>query len=176
MRRRYKSGRPDEKRISMTVEELKKKGVIYLEQIGDGIQNPEKYPSQIRRLTYPEAGAALLEAWEEAGEKNGFCDFYYFSLDRDARDRVRACLRAEERAYLEEMEMRLEKNRLDTDIIFPLTRPLLQIAAKLNDRAVLFSTFYFAGEVEERSTWWGNYGQEYIIFRERRYGPLTVRK
>lgn len=164
---------------SMTVEELKEKGAVYFEQIGTGIQNPDRYPSQIRRMTYPEACAALMAAWEEAGETNGFCDFYYFRLEREPQARVCACLTAEEQRYLKEMGLELERKRRQEklpDIIFPLTVPLLQIAAKLNHQAILFSTFYFTGDPEGRSTWWGNYDQEYIIFRERCYGPLTVRK
>lgn len=159
----------------MTIEGLKEKGAIYFEQIGTGIQNPEQYPSQIRRLDCRQACAALTAAWEAAGKENGFCDFYYFRLDQEAKERVRRCLTDRERQALAELELELGREA-KSDIIFPLNPPLLQIAARLNAQAVLFSTFYFTGSPEERSTWWGNYNQEYIIFRQRRYGLLTVRK
>ena len=53
------------------------------------------------------------------------------------------------------------------DIIFPLDETLLSIVTKLNAAGMLFSTIYFTGAAGERSTWWGNYKEEYIIFSDK---------
>jgi len=49
-------------------------------------------------------------------------------------------------------------------VVFPLDEQLLKIAAKLNEKEILFSTFYFVGN--QASTWWGNYNREYLIFTQ----------
>ena len=61
-------------------------------------------------------------------------------------------------------ESALAELRTRKAVIFPLEEQLLKIAVTLNEKEMLFSTFYFIGE--ETSTWWGNYNQEYIIFLE----------
>ena len=160
----------------MTAEQLLAQGAIYFEQIGAGLQNPEQYDSEIIRMNPAEAYESLLKTWEKSGKERGFCDFYYFRLDEDARNRVDMWLTETEKTYLERMEQELERSGSRGHVIFPLTRPLLEIAVKLNAQAVLFSTFYFTGEVEERSAWWGNYNQEYVVFRQKRYGNLRVIK
>lgn len=64
-------------------------------------------------------------------------------------------------------ETRKELKAGAEEIIFPLDEMLLQIITKLNQTEMLFSTIYFAGEKGKRSTWWGNYREEYLAFWEK---------
>ena len=50
------------------------------------------------------------------------------------------------------------------DLIYPLSDELIDIAARLNDREMLFCTVYFT---RTPCTLWGNYKQEYVIFTPR---------
>ena len=61
----------------------------------------------------------------------------------------------------------IQKTIKKDEIIYLADEMLLRIITKLNAREILFSTIYFTGEVKERSTWWGNYNQEYFVFREK---------
>ncbi|MBR5229082.1 MAG: hypothetical protein IKV96_04525, partial [Firmicutes bacterium] len=52
----------------------------------------------------------------------------------------------------------------ENDFIFPLTIELLDIIVKLNASEIMFCTLYFT---KDRSTWWGNYGKQYVAFIDR---------
>lgn len=67
-----------------------------------------------------------------------------------------------------ESERLNQQECMKEEIIFPMDEMLLSITTKLNEKEMLFSTIYFAGEKGERSTWWGNYNQEYIVFTDRK--------
>ena len=156
----------------MKPEDLNALGAIYFENLSQGLQNPERYLFETRRMAGQAACRAVRERWEALGRERAFCDFYYFRLEQEARERVESVLTEDERKYLE----KLGKGSPADEIIFPLDEKLLSIAARLNETEMLFSTFYFTGPVEERSTWWGNYHQEYLIFRERPYVRPYVKK
>lgn len=156
----------------MKPEDLNALGAIYFENLSQGLQNPERYLFETRRMDGQAACRAVRERWEALGRERAFCDFYYFRLEQEARERVESVLTEDERKYLE----KLGKGSPADEIIFPLDEKLLPIAARLNETEMLFSTFYFTGPVEERSIWWGNYHQEYLIFRERPYVRPYVKK
>lgn len=138
----------------MKVEELIEKGAIYIERIQRGMS---EYHSDILHLNEEEAYERLLAEWEKRGEGKGFADFYYFYLEEESKEMVRENLTEEEREYLE----RLQQKAGSEDLIYPLDQTLLRMIVRLNAREILFSTVYF---LDEASTWWGNYKEEYIVF------------
>ena len=157
----------------MTIQELKERGAIYIPNINDGFN---RYRYETLRMGAQEAGDFFRKLWKENGNENAFVDFYYFSLSKESKQKVDSVLSEAEREYLHLWEKReylqtrqTEKeyrNNLREDsekIIFALEDMLLDIIVKLNAREMLFSTFYFT---KEKSTWWGNYNQEYIVFRD----------
>lgn len=141
----------------MKEEELIRKGAIYIERIQRGMS---EYHSDILHLNEEEAYRTLKAEWKKQGEKNCFVDFYYFFLDETSRKVVRDYLTEEERAYLDVLKTKAGEG----EVIFPMDDMLLRMITKLNAGEVLFSTVYFTGEA---STWWGNYKEEYIVFRRK---------
>lgn len=142
----------------MTVQELKERGAIYLENVEDGLRN---YENVIKRMEAFEAYHTLESLCIEKGWENAFADFYYHTFEEEVQENIEAALEEEEVEYLKKNCFPRERDEL----IFPLDAVLLRIIIKLNAREILFSTIYFVGEA--RSTWWGNYGKEYIIFTDK---------
>lgn len=139
----------------MRAEELVKKGAIYFEKIQRGLS---EYRSESLYLNEEQAYERLKKEWKQHGRDNCFVDFYYFYLEEESKKTVRENLTGEECAYLDAVTAGSDIR----DVIFPMDDMLLKIVTKLNAREVLFSTIYF---LEEPSTWWGNYKEEYIVFR-----------
>lgn len=135
----------------MTIIDLKKTGAIYLENINEGFN---QYTSEIVKL---DSG----EAFESLKEKKVYADFYYFKLTDEERSRVNEALSDEEKSYLEKIR---PKENPEENLIFLLDDKLLKILTRLNEKEILFSTFYITGAKENQSTWWGNYNREYVIF------------
>ena len=139
----------------MTAEELKKKGGLYFERIQEGWAKydwEKRYMSQSMAVTY------FRELMEKNGPENSFVDCYYHFLEEDSRKKIREALSSREAEYLDRLSETAE------DLIFPLDEELLEIGTKLNEKEMLFFTFYFT---RFPCTVWGNYKQEYICFRER---------
>lgn len=147
----------------MNVKELQKLGAIYFENIGTGLS---EYQNEIKRMNNIQAYEFFKEKWQKEYPNETFVDFYYFRLEESARQKVNELLTAEEKIYLENLRKIMEEKHLEEALIFPMEEELLQIVTKLNDREMLFSTIYFTGEKGKRSTWWGNYGKEYVVFWE----------
>ena len=149
----------------LTMEQLWLKGAVCIENIVYGMKH---FHNRTERYSAHEAGNVMREMWTSDKTEESYVDFYYLILEEDAKKAVRSVLTEQEICYLMTMEkeilsqMDLETMREQKAVIFPLNFELLKIAAKLNEKEMLFSTFYFIGE--ETSTWWGNYDQEYIIF------------
>lgn len=142
----------------MTVQELKDLGAIYLENVEEGLR---EYKDEIKRLEAFAAYNILEGMCIERGWKNVFADFYYHTFDEEVQENIEAALEEEEVEYLKEYC----SPRYRDELIFPLDATLLRIVVKLNAREILFSTIYFVGE--NRSTWWGNYSKEYIVFTDK---------
>lgn len=139
----------------MTLEELKKLGGLYVERVTDGFA---QYDSRITHMGEREAAAYMRRLREENGADGAFVDFYYHFLDDDAKQRVLSVLDGEQQAYVRGMDSD------SRDLIYPLSDELIDIAARLNDREMLFCTVYFT---RTPCTLWGNYKQEYVIFTPR---------
>lgn len=135
----------------MDIAQLKEKGGIYIENIQRGLK---EYASESVHLGERQAYQCLKEEWDKCGSDQCYADFYYFYLDKEAREKVREYLTEDEISYVERL------NR--EEIIFPMDDILLRIIVKLNAKEILFSTVYFLGDA---STWWGNYKEEYIVFK-----------
>ncbi len=141
----------------MTAADLKKVGALYFENIKDGLT---EYENEIVSMDAGEAEQQFRLLWEQNGVSNSYVDFYYYCLGPDEQRRVESVLSEAEVTYLHDHS---PARRLSAgDIIFPLDEMLIKIVAKLNETEMLFSTLYF---LQEKSTWWGNYKQEYIVFR-----------
>ena len=139
----------------MQIDELKKAGAIYLDHIQEGF---EKYDWEEYTLCARDAVEKLDAEWKKCGKENAWADFYYFILPEDGRKKIEETLTDEEKRYLQEL-----KGKAD-GIIFPLDEQLIRLLAKLNEKEMLFSTFYF---MNPESTWWGNYGGTYVVFRKK---------
>ncbi len=147
----------------MTTQQLIEKGGIYFEKITTGFS---EYGSTSLKLKEKEAKNHFKELCKKYGKENSFADFYYFRLDEVARAAVESELTLAEIDYLKGIQ---PKNPQE-EIIFELENMLLEIVVKLNASEMLFSTLYFVGEEgrgTKSTTWWGNYEQEYICFRQK---------
>jgi len=142
----------------MKIRGLCEKNVIYFDNIGYGLRN---YDNEVITLEEAEAYDFFSKKIQQYGEENAFVDFYFFTLEEDAKEKVMQVLTEEELAYLEEMR----PLRTETQLVFHLEDTLLKMITKLNAREILFSTIYFQG-VDELApeTYWGNYKKEYIKF------------
>ena len=146
----------------MTAEELKAKGAIYFPKIDEGFSNFKHVTMKM------DAGKALKHfrsLRKEYGADNAYTDFYYFNLDADAQEMVQELLSPEDCAYLQLLK---PIDNVKEEIIFPLDEKLLKIVTKLNAEEMLFSTIIFCNgkNGRARTTWWGNYEQEYVCFRD----------
>ena len=144
----------------MTIAELKKANALYVENIRQGF---DRYAWEVYTLNELQAYETLLEEWKRGNCKNAFADFYYFTLRPAERERVDSVLTEREKAYLD--SIRPAEGKEAEEILFPLTCMLLSLLVKLNACEMLFSTVYFT---QNRSTWWGNYNQGYVVFTERK--------
>lgn len=145
----------------MTAEELKKQGGLYFENIQEGWNTCDW---EQMYLSPKMARSFLLELREKNGPENSFADCYYPYLEEESREKVRQALTSEEAAYLDGLPAAKE------NLIFPLDDMMLAIGTKLNDRELLFFTFYFTGDP---LTVWGNYKQEYICFRPKKSEEIS---
>lgn len=154
----------------MDVKTLQEQGGIYFEQIRTGFS---EYNSECKKRNRQEAYEELLALWKNSFPNEAYVDFYYYQLEEEEQKKAASLLTDAELNYLRKKEPAL---------IFPLEEMLLEIVVKLNEAEMLFSTVYFTGEPGKRSTWWGNYGQEYIVFtdrhnvREEGIGPVNQKR
>lgn len=137
----------------MTIDDLKSRGAIYVPNIIEGLK---RYQNTTIRLNEQEALKTFQRLLLQNGPNHSFADFYYHRLDPQAKQTVSRFLTNEETAWLDCCDTNSD------EIIFPLDQTLLSIIVKLNANEILFSTLYFTSE---KSTWWGNYNQEYILLR-----------
>lgn len=147
----------------MTIEELRDRGAIYFDKITEGFH---AYADVKLVLDEKKAYSHFSNLRKEYGANRSFADFYYYRLDPDAREMVDEELTEQERSYL---KLQVPED-VEEDIIFPLDDKLLKIIVKLNAKEILFSTIYFCGgdgAGRPRTTWWGNYDNEYICFKDK---------
>jgi hypothetical protein len=89
------------------------------------------------------------------GLENSYADFYYGTLDEEAKNKVKAALDEKEIAFIDSLQLGKD------DIFLHLNSELLEILLKLTVNEVLFSSFYFA---KYPCVIWGNYNKCYPIF------------
>ena len=144
----------------MTAEDLKRRPVIYVENVVQGMQD---YKSTIVSMSGTEACEYFCSQRILRGGKGVWVDFYLFRLRPEETRRVLSLLNPEEGEYLRELE---KKVRTAPDIIFEADESLLQIITKLNEKEALFSTVYLEPAFQDGKayTWWGNYGKQYVVF------------
>lgn len=137
----------------MTEKDISGAGGIYFEKITEGF---EQYQYKIIKLNQKQAFFFLQGLGEKNGKEAAFMDFYYSRLDDESAKKIHAVLSPEEFACL-------EKCKKETNSLFvPLDSELMRIHLKLNEKELLFSSFYFTAYP---CTVWGSYNQEYIIFK-----------
>ena len=142
----------------MNISEFRKKHIIYFENISYGLKN---YKNEIVTLDEKEAYEFFLEKIKQYGTENAFADFYFFALEKEAKEKVMQVLTQEELTYLE----KIQPTEANSQLIFCLEDKLLQIIVKLNTLEMLFSTIYFQStDILKAETYWGNYNKEYIKF------------
>lgn len=136
----------------MTPQELTARGGLYFERITQGM---ERCHWESRYLSPVMAKQFLMGLWQENGNTDAYVECYYPYLERESQEKVLSVLTQEQQAYMEELAAK------EDGLIHRLDEKLLDIAISLNDKEMLFFTFYFTGKP---CTVWGNYKQEYIIF------------
>lgn len=138
--------------LKISLDELKKKNIIYINNIMDGFH---KYPNSTIEGTEEEVNNLVRNIVKLNGLENSYADFYYGRLDNEAKDKVKERLNKKEIEFIESLN-------LDKDNIYlRLNIELLQILLKLTSNEILFSSFYFT---KYPCTVWGNYGNKYPIF------------
>lgn len=137
----------------MTPEELISRGGIYFDKIQKGMT---EYDWESTFLSPRMAEEFLRDLWNKNGDGYSFVDCYYPFLEQESKERILSVLNQEQQAYLKKLEEKKD------GLLQPLDEQLLSIAITLNDREMLFFSFYF---LKEPCTIWGNYKQEYLIFR-----------
>lgn len=145
----------------MTIEELKEEKALYFSKIQEGF---EGYSWESRKLNADQALELFRKLRAQAGEGKAFLDFYYFAITEEERKKAGACLSEKEKRFLDEYQRIHSGADWSKELIFPMTDQFLEPAVKLNHTEALFSTMYFGGE--EKTTWWGNYGGEYVRFEK----------
>ena len=145
--------------MTMTPEELVSRGGIYFDKIQNGMA---EYEWESTFLSPRMADKYLRELWKKNGEGYSFVDCYYPFLEQESKERILSVLNQEQQEYLKQLDEKKE------DLLLPLDEQLLSIAITLNDKEMLFFSFYF---LKEPCTIWGNYKQEYLIFH-----PTAERK
>ena len=143
----------------MTTTQLQEQKAIYVTNILDGFA---EYENETLRMDAKQAYDYFLEKRRQYGDLCSFADFYYFALEKEAREKVDTLLTEQEKAYLCSIEPQNDKTE---QLIFTLTNELLAIIVKLNEAEMLFSTVYFTPtDALCAKTYWGNYGQQYVAF------------
>lgn len=136
----------------INLEEFKKLNSIYLDNILDGFNN---YHNITIEGTEEDVNNAIRMLVQANGFENSYGDFYYGRIDEEAKNKVKASLKAEEIALIESLEMGKE------DIFLSLTPEIFEILLKLTAKEILFSSFYFT---KYPCLVWGNYGRKYPVF------------
>lgn len=134
----------------MTPQQLIEKGGLYFERITQGM---EQYHWESRYLSAGMAKQFLMDLWQKNGD--AYVECYYPFLERESQKKVLSVLSGEQQDYLEALVTG------GGELIQPLNEQFLDIAVSLNDKEMLFFTFYFT---KNPCTVWGNYKQEYLIF------------
>lgn len=145
----------------LTIDQLKAAGAIYFDHIQSGF---EHYDYKVVRWSIEDAIEHIRQLWLLNGPENSFADFYYYRLEKEAKNKVNSVLNPQELEYLNSISCSWE------EIIFPLNETLLNIIVKLNDSEMLFSSLYF---IKEHCTLWGNYHGEYVIFQRKKSSNET---
>ena len=91
----------------MNINEFRKKHIIYFENISYGLKN---YKNEIVKLDEKEAYHFFLEKMKQYGTENAFADFYFFALEKEAKEKVMQVLTKEELAYLERELLKRKKH------------------------------------------------------------------
>lgn len=138
--------------VKISLEELKKKNVIYLDKIQDGFN---RYPNMIIEGTEDKVNNAIRDLVKANGIDNSYADFYYGRLEEESKNKVKAALDEKEIELIESL------NLTGDEIFLRLNYELLEILIKLTAKEVLFSSFYFS---KYPCLVWGNYGRKYPIF------------
>lgn len=139
-------------KVKIDLEELKKKNVIYIENIQEGFN---KYPNTMFEGNEEQVNNAIRQLINLNGLENSYADFYYGRLDHEEKNRVKAALDEKEVIVIASLQLSAE------DIFLRLNSELLEILLKLTVNEVLFSSFYFS---KYPCVVWGNYGRRYPVF------------
>ena len=143
----------------MTTIQLQEQKAIYVTNILDGFA---KYENEILHMDAKQAYDYFLEKRRQYRDLCSYADFYYFALEKEAREKVNTLLTEQEKAYLCAIQPQNDKTE---QLIFTLTDELLAIIVKLNEAEMLFSSIYFIPtDALCAKTYWGNYGQQYVVF------------
>ncbi|MDS0528440.1 hypothetical protein NNC19_22380 [Clostridium sp. SHJSY1] len=140
------------KEIKISLEELKSKNIIYINNIQEGFN---KYPNCIIEGTEDYVNNFIRKLVKINGLENSYGDFYYGRLKETEKDKIKAVLDENEVNFIESIKLGKD------DTFVRLNYELLEILLKLTAKEILFSSFYFT---KYPSLIWGNYETKYPMF------------
>lgn len=140
---------------SVTLEEIKRLGGIYFENIKEGF---ETYNFSYLEGTKLDIEKELKRLQVQNGIEYSFVDFYYGRLNNDEKENVKQNLDAPYLTILKKYE------ELNDVTYLLLEEDILCLTAELNAREILFSTYYFC---KYPCTIWGNYHLKYPVFTNK---------
>lgn len=138
--------------LEQTKEELIDNGALYIRKLKEGF---ETYSYQMMTGSADELLEKLCTLREKNGITNSFVDFYYGILSKEEQSQIQQALSPECLAILKELPVQ-KKVRY-----FSLTDEILLLTAELNEKELLFCTYYF---LKTPCTVWGNYNHSYPVF------------
>ncbi len=138
-----------------TKESIISQGGIYIENIQEGF---ERYHYNLIEGTKEEIYQKIDELLLSNGSENSYVDFYYGKLSVNEKECIRDYLSEKSFSILKHYE------RLKEPVFLSLTTELLFLTEELNNKELLFCTYYFC---KYPCTIWGNYNLKYPIFRNK---------
>ena len=148
----------------MTAEDLKRRPVIYVENVVQGMQD---YKSTIVSMSGTEACEYFCSQRILRGGKGVWVDFYLFRLRPEETRRVLSLLNPEEGEYLRELAKKVRSaSDPDSELNFEADESLIQLITKLTEKEARFSSVSSepASKDGTEYTCWGNHGTQYVVF------------
>lgn len=139
----------------VTKEQIIALGGIYFDNIQEGF---DKYDYILMEETKEDIIKEIKRLRDLNGLECSYVDFYYGKLMTEEKNKLKDGLSPSLIPILQSYE------DLKEAVIISLTDELLNLTAELNEKEILFSTYYFC---RFPCTIWGNYNQKYPVFKKR---------
>jgi hypothetical protein len=139
----------------VTKEQIIALGGIYFDNIQEGF---DKYDYILMEETKEDIIEEIKSLRDLNGLEYSYVDFYYGKLTPEEKNKLKNGLSPSFIPILQRFE------NLKEAVIISLTDELLNLTAELNEKEILFSTYYFC---KFPCTIWGNYNQKYPVLKKK---------